>query len=49
MLTVAGIGDSMCILSRGGKAVRMHKMHRLDDEEECERIRKAGGTVINKR
>ena len=35
----------MCILSRACKAIGMHKMHRLDDEGQCERIKKAGGTV----
>lgn len=27
----------------------MHKMHRLDDIEECARIKKAGGTIVNRR
>jgi serine/threonine protein phosphatase PrpC len=48
-LTVASVGDSMCILSRSGRAVRLHKVHRLDDEEECERVRNAGGSVLNRR
>ncbi|CAM9312051.1 unnamed protein product, partial [Ectocarpus fasciculatus] len=47
--TVASTGDSMLILSRAGRAVRMHKMHRLDDIEECARIKKAGGTIVNRR
>jgi serine/threonine protein phosphatase PrpC len=50
MLTVANIGDSMCVLSRGGRAVKMHKTHRLKDEqEECKRVEAAGGTIKNHR
>ena len=50
VLTVANVGDSMCVLSRGGKAVKIHRTHRVgDEEEEVERVKKAGGTVVNKR
>jgi serine/threonine protein phosphatase PrpC len=49
VLTVANVGDSMCILSRGGRAVKMSKMHRLDDEEEKKRVIAAGGSVLNNR
>eukprot|EP01032_Pedospumella_encystans_P023878 gene23878-27018_t len=49
ILTVAGVGDSMCVLSRSGKAVMLNRMHRLDNADEVERIKRAGGTVINKR
>mmetsp|Transcript_9981 Transcript_9981/g.13725 ORF Transcript_9981/g.13725 Transcript_9981/m.13725 type:complete len:1417 (+) Transcript_9981:52-4302(+) len=49
LFTVAGVGDSMCVLSRGGRAVVLNKMHRLDNEVERERIRQAGGTVLNSR
>lgn len=48
-LTVAGVGDSLCVLSRNGRAVLMNSMHRLDNDLERERIRRAGGTVINSR
>ena len=46
---MANTGDSMLILSRAGRAVRMHKMHRLDDLEEVDRIKKAGGVIVNRR
>ena len=49
IFTVAGVGDSMCVLSRGGRAVALNKMHRLDNEAEIERIKMAGGTVLNSR
>lgn len=49
VLTVAGVGDSLCILSRSGKAVEMNKMHRLDNPSEKERVKRSGGTVMNKR
>ena len=50
VLTVANVGDSMCVLSRGGKAVKIHRTHRVGDEEdEVARVKKAGGTVVNKR
>jgi serine/threonine protein phosphatase PrpC len=39
----------MCVLSRGGRAVVMNQMHRLDNEAERRRIREAGGTVLNSR
>jgi serine/threonine protein phosphatase PrpC len=51
VLTVANVGDSMCVLSRGGRAVRLHRMHRLGPEDAAERARveNAGGAVINNR
>lgn len=49
MLTVANVGDSMCVLSKGGKAVNMNRMHRLDDFEERARVEAAGGTIIKNR
>jgi serine/threonine protein phosphatase PrpC len=49
VLTVAGVGDSMCVLSRSGKAVVLNQMHRLDNEAERERVKRAGGTIINNR
>ena len=48
-MVFAGVGDSMCVLSRGGRAVVLNKMHRLDNETEIERIKQAGGTVLNSR
>jgi serine/threonine protein phosphatase PrpC len=49
LLTVAGVGDTLCILSRNGRAIVMNRMHRLDILEEKERIRNNGGTVIASR
>jgi serine/threonine protein kinase/serine/threonine protein phosphatase PrpC len=49
VLTVANVGDSMCVLSRSGKAVKLNRMHRLDDEDEKLRVQKTGGTIVNNR
>lgn len=49
LLSVAGLGDSLCVLSRSGKAVEMNKMHRLDSISEKERVIKSGGKVISNR
>jgi len=50
VLTVAGVGDSLCILCRAGRAVEMNKMHRLtDNQAERDRVKAAGGQIINNR
>lgn len=49
VLTVANVGDSMCVLSRGGRAVNMHRQHRLNDAEERKRVEAAGGVIIKNR
>lgn len=50
VLTVAGVGDSLCVLCRAGRAVEMNKMHRLTDNQgERDRVKAAGGTIINNR
>eukprot|EP01039_Chlorochromonas_danica_P003691 gene3691-4038_t len=50
-LTVGSVGDSLAVLSRNGRAVCLNSMHRLDlvDEKERERVKAAGGTIINHR
>jgi serine/threonine protein phosphatase PrpC len=49
-LTVANVGDSKCILCRNGFAIQIHRTHRVGDhEDEIRRIKKAGGSVVNKR
>ncbi|XP_071496211.1 protein phosphatase 1G-like [Diadema antillarum] len=45
LLTVANIGDSRCVLSRGGTAVDMSYDHKPEDFMELRRIEKAGGKV----
>ena len=53
VLTLANVGDSLCVLSRGGRAVRMHRTHRLgrgaEDSDERKRVEAAGGRIINSR
>jgi serine/threonine protein phosphatase PrpC len=49
VLTVAAVGDSMCVLSRGGKAVPLLAMHRLNNPEENKRVVACGGTILNHR
>lgn len=49
-LTVAGVGDSICVLCRNGHAIEMNKMHRLtDNASERDRVINAGGKIINNR
>jgi len=48
-LVVANAGDSRCVLSRNGKAVKMTVDHKPLQEREMQRIRAAGGTVSNGR
>lgn len=49
-LTVANVGDSKCILCRSGTAIPIHRTHRVGDhEDEIERIKNAGGSIVNKR
>lgn len=45
ILTVANVGDSRCVLCRGGKAVRLTADHKPDDEEEKKYILSKGGIV----
>lgn len=49
ILTVANVGDSVCVLSRSGRAVKLNRQHRTDHEGERERVTAAGGTIVNKR
>lgn len=44
-LYVANAGDSRCVICRNGTAVDMSLDHKPEDEEELERIQKAGGRV----
>eukprot|EP01041_Mallomonas_annulata_P003093 gene3093-6067_t len=46
---IANIGDSGCVLCRGGKAISLLPMHRPSDKEEKIRIESAGGKVMNNR
>lgn len=53
VLTVANVGDSMCVLSRSGRAVKLHRVHRVFDspeyEEERKRIEATGSRIVNNR
>ena len=44
-LTVANVGDSRCVLCRNGIALEMSMDHKPEDEQELNRIHKAGGKV----
>ena len=43
----------MCVLSRGGRAVKLHRVHRFSDSKECipekERVEAAGSAIVNNR
>lgn len=49
MLYVANAGDSRCVLARGRLAIEMSQDHKPDLESEFQRIRAAGGSVIEGR
>jgi len=49
ILTVASTGDSMCVLSRGGRAVKHNRMHRFNEDDECKRVLASGGSIVNNR
>lgn len=48
-LYIANAGDSRCVLARGGKAVALSFDHKPDNEEERDRIEKAGSTITEGR
>ena len=48
-LTVANVGDSRCVLSRGGSALELTRDHRLTRKDERERIEAAGGVIVHHR
>ena len=47
--TVANVGDSRCVISRGGTAIDLTKDHRLSRPDERARVEKAGGKVKSNR
>ncbi|XP_062506938.1 uncharacterized protein LOC134183424 [Corticium candelabrum] len=49
LLVVAHVGDSRCVLCRGGIAIAMTSDHKPWMEGEMDRIRKAGGKVCGNR
>ncbi|KAK9808817.1 hypothetical protein WJX72_004207 [[Myrmecia] bisecta] len=49
VLTVANAGDSRCVFSRRGEAVAMTEDHKPTQDEERQRIMKAGGFVADGR
>ena len=48
-LTVANVGDSRCVISRGGTVIELTKDHRLSRADEKARVEKAGGKVKSNR
>ena len=44
-LYAANAGDSRCVLARAGKAIPLSYDHKPDNEEEKNRIEKAGSTI----
>lgn len=47
LLWVAHVGDSRCVLSRGGRAVQLSADHTPAREDERQRIERAGGRVLH--
>ena len=48
-LTLAYVGDSMCVMSSNKKAIELTTMHRVNNSNEKQRIDAAGGIIINHR
>lgn len=48
-LIVANAGDSRCVLARRGEAVALSFDHKPENEEEKERIEKAGSVILEGR
>lgn len=48
-LLVANVGDSRCVLSRGGSAVALSEDHRLTRQSEKDRVIAAGAAVAKQR
>lgn len=48
-LVVANAGDSRCVLARKGEAVSLSFDHKPENEEERERIEKAGSVIMEGR
>jgi len=49
ILYTANAGDARAILGRGGKAIRLTVDHKATLLEEQQRIKEAGGFIVNKR
>lgn len=46
-LVIGHVGDSVAILCRDGKAIRLTKDHHLENMEEEERVKSMGGTITS--
>jgi serine/threonine protein phosphatase PrpC len=49
VLYLANIGDTRCVLSKGGSAERLSVDHRCDNQDEIQRIKSAGGMMSDSR
>ena len=49
VLYVSNLGDSRCVMSKGGKAERMSIDDKCDNQDERDRIKKGGGIILNDR
>ena len=49
VLYVANIGDTRAVLSKNGQAERLSKDHKATDPDEIDRVRSAGGSIMENR
>lgn len=49
VLYVANVGDTRAVLSKNGQAERLSKDHKATEPSEIDRVKKAGGSIMENR
>jgi len=45
----ANVGDSMTVIYKNGRAIKLNQQHRIESQMELERIKKSGANIVNNR